>query len=77
MRNCDSAYDSQFAGNSSLTKDHVYLIQKENVGYKFYVWETEEDSRDDDGARCVNFDFGDRTDEEIIEFLRDSVAEEI
>jgi hypothetical protein len=77
MRNCNSAYDSQFSSNSVLTSSHVYLIQKENEGYRFFVWQSEEDSRDDDGAMCIDFDFGDRTDEEIIDFLRDSVAEEI
>ena len=77
MRNCDSAYDNQFVNNSVLTENHVYLIQQENEGYKFFIWNSEEDSRDDDGRNCIDFDFGDRTDKEIIAFLRDSVAEEV
>ena len=60
-----------------MTSKMVYKIQEENEGYKFFVWENEEDSVDDDGANCVDFDFGDRTDTEIIEFLRSSEATEI
>jgi len=77
MRNCNSAFDSQFCGDSSLTADMVYMIQKENEGYRFLVWSCEDDSIDDCGSKCINFDFGDRNENEIIEFLRNSEAREV
>lgn len=78
LRPIDSAYDRGCSSTTQLTEDMVFCIQKENDGYKFFIWADEESSINDDGANCIfNFDFGDRTDAEIIEFLRDSVAEEI
>ena len=77
MRPMDSAYDRMMA-LSHPTRDELpeTAVYYDDWG-RILVWATEEDSVDDDGARALDVDWGNMTDDEIRAWLHASSLTEV
>ena len=77
MRPINSAYDTNMSIStvtaSNLQPGMVYHIC--DYEERILIWNTEEDSVDDDGSNALNTDFGDLTFAEIKELLRSTLEE--